>query len=548
MSAEIEFRVSTPAAVPDTATEYMVAMRDGVRLATDVYLSGDGAVAPTVLVRLPYDKDGDYTFMPLIAEYITARGYHMVVQDVRGKFRSEGVGILFMNEVNDGYDTIDWVAGQEWSDGSVVMFGDSYYGFTQWAAAQSGHPALKAISPRVTGTGVGHRPVTTESGPQEVEAGLTLEYIVTVFLDQNMYEWAPNWTSLPLIDQINQFQETVGHRSPSLDLAYPEYKLAGRFNGDPNFSGKPLPTLHTIGWWDNCAPWSWQDQKWITADPEWATHSYLLIESIDHENIQFGNELDGREQTLAEILDMLPRYLDPSLEFYDAVLNGRLNKVPRVRWNLAHTDGHRTSEAWPPPAAQPVALSLTAAGTLDAEAGPTAKITWVHNPDDLIPSSTPNSFAYLQYSPDDRALADRDDVLAFTASAVDTDLILAGPVQLDARVEADNDDFHVFARLYDRSPDGRLTRIAWGQTRMRGASGPVQVCVDLLHVGYLLQAGHALELHVQSSDYPDLLFSTGTDKDPWQEAHPRPIRHAIAVGHPDTVLTVHTLDDPGPAI
>ena len=80
--------------------------------------------------------------------YVTDRGYVLVVQDVRGKFRSEGETMPFMHEVDDGYDTLEWIVAQPWSDGVVGMWGDSYYGYTQWAAVASGHPALQAPSSR----------------------------------------------------------------------------------------------------------------------------------------------------------------------------------------------------------------------------------------------------------------------------------------------------------------------------------------------------------------------------------------------------------------
>ena len=74
---------------------------------------------------------------------------------MRGKFRSEGDAVLWVHEVDDGYDTIEWITTQRWSNGRVAMWGDSYYGFTQWAAVASQHPALAAISPRLTGTQLG---------------------------------------------------------------------------------------------------------------------------------------------------------------------------------------------------------------------------------------------------------------------------------------------------------------------------------------------------------------------------------------------------------
>ena len=136
-----------PAPLDARAEQAMVPMRDGMRLATDVYLPPRPAGLPAVLVRLPYDKCARYTFMPQIAPFVTDRGYAFVVQDVRGKFRSEGETLPFVHEVEDGYDTLEWIAAQPWSDGAVGMWGDSYYGYTQWAAVASGHPALRPSSP-----------------------------------------------------------------------------------------------------------------------------------------------------------------------------------------------------------------------------------------------------------------------------------------------------------------------------------------------------------------------------------------------------------------
>jgi hypothetical protein len=143
-----------PAPLDPHAEQTMVPMSDHVRLATDVYLPNRPGRLPAILVRLPYDKCGRYTFMPQLAPCFTERGYTFVVQDVRGKFRSEGETMPFVREIGDGYDTLEWIVRQPWSDGMVGMYGDSYYGFTQWAAVASGHPSLKAIVPRVTGTEV----------------------------------------------------------------------------------------------------------------------------------------------------------------------------------------------------------------------------------------------------------------------------------------------------------------------------------------------------------------------------------------------------------
>ena len=130
-----------------------VPMRDGVTLATDVYLPAgeDGRPAaeafPAVLIRMPYGIRESYAYMPAVGRYWARRGYACVVQDVRGKFGSEGEWDPFVHEVDDGYDAVDWVARQPWCDGRVGMTGESYFAFTQWAAAASRHPALRCISP-----------------------------------------------------------------------------------------------------------------------------------------------------------------------------------------------------------------------------------------------------------------------------------------------------------------------------------------------------------------------------------------------------------------
>ena len=128
-------------------------MRDGVTLASDVYLPADEdgrplpEAVPAVLVRMPYGIREPYAYMPAVARFWARRGYACVVQDVRGKFDSEGDWDPFVHEIEDGYDAVEWVSRRPWCDGRVGMTGESYYGYTQWAAAASGHPALTCISP-----------------------------------------------------------------------------------------------------------------------------------------------------------------------------------------------------------------------------------------------------------------------------------------------------------------------------------------------------------------------------------------------------------------
>jgi predicted acyl esterase len=121
-------------------------MRDGVRLYADVYLPNTPGPFPVILTRMPYDKQSDYGLMPALGRFWAQHRYAYVAQDVRGRYTSEGT-FGRVDEVSDGYDTIDWVAKQAWCNGNIGVTGESYYGYTTWAAAVSQHPNLKSIAP-----------------------------------------------------------------------------------------------------------------------------------------------------------------------------------------------------------------------------------------------------------------------------------------------------------------------------------------------------------------------------------------------------------------
>ena len=126
-----------------------VPMRDGIELATDVYRPDDGGRHPVLLQRSPYDRG----YIPIGGiDWIALgeAGYVVVSQDTRGRFGSAGRFMPFLDDANDGVDTIAWCAAQPWSNGLVGMIGGSYVGATQWLPAGFAPPALKAIAPNVT--------------------------------------------------------------------------------------------------------------------------------------------------------------------------------------------------------------------------------------------------------------------------------------------------------------------------------------------------------------------------------------------------------------
>ena len=150
-----------------------IKMRDGVTLYSDLFIPEGTGKYPVLLQRTPYNRTSPFA-RSLSLDSIAAglSGYAVMVQDCRGRFESEGEFHPFVNEINDGYDTIEWIADQDWCDGNVGMYGGSYVGATQWLAAMSQPPALKAITPGITASNY-HEGWTYQGGAFELDFNLS---------------------------------------------------------------------------------------------------------------------------------------------------------------------------------------------------------------------------------------------------------------------------------------------------------------------------------------------------------------------------------------
>jgi putative CocE/NonD family hydrolase len=549
-----------PAPHPNGAEEVLVRMRDGVRLATDVYLPDDTTPGPAVLVRLPYDKCGRYTFMPQAAPYFTSRGYAFVVQDVRGKFRSGGETMPGVHEVADGYDTLDWVASQPWCDGSVGMFGDSYYGATQWAAVASGHPALRAIVPRMTSVNLA-QPDGAERGG-EVASLWGADYLAHYWLDQFIYTYEVDWARRPLAEVFDDAFAVIGTRCAAFDamLRASADSHAARPSGrwQHPFDVLRVPVLQSVGWFDSIAPGQMRDYRTLAARPATAGLQFLIADSTDHENYHLSDvpitpetDHDGDDAALQRLL---PRYLGPGLDFFDRTLrdHGKLADLPRVRWHLGHDDWH-DAPSWPPPGSRELHLYLTGTrATADAEGGAlagrpdsaSAPVRWTHDPDNLVPSTVFMSTERLREFADEQAVQSRPDVLTFTAEARDRPLDLAGPVRVRAHVGTTGPSMQLHAKLTDVASDGSARMLLSGETYLDNPDPAQAAEIDLGHVGYRLEPGHRLRVHLASSDYPHGIWHPGTSENPWQAVRGVRNEQTLVTGGPaPSHLSITVLGD-----
>lgn len=523
------------------AVEHDVRTRDGAVLATDVYLppgAGTHDRFPAILVRTPYDKSSRYTAISAEATYFTGRGYAYVAQDVRGKFHSTGATEPYLHDVADGYDTAEWIVGRPWSDGTIGVVGASYYGFTAWAAVASGHPAIRAAVPQVTGIDMGDRHVASR-WRQDVPALAATNDLLQIWTDRRGYLADIDWSSRAPAEVIDEWRRGVGESSGATALLE-RSRDQGWFNpyGDrhPHHT-TGIPILHWQNWYDpGLAPEGLRDWRHFRTLPGSRDLHYLRAGSADHSGFLLADV--GAGDAANPYLDdaALARKISSDCaemaEFFDEHVRGiaPTHPRPRARRHVGH-EGWRESEEYPPPNT-PYALHLTADGRLAADAqGRADSLTWVHDPDAPVPSATEMEGLWylLAAYPDERERSRRPDVLTFSGETLDDDVVFAGQPVLEAQVTIDSESAHVFATLQDVEPDGTTRPISWGRLVLRSMTGS-GIRLQLDDNAYRLRAGHRLQLQLHASDYPYYVVHPGTDENPWFRTRTRRVALTLGVG------------------
>lgn len=377
----------------------------------------------------------------------------------------------------------------------------------------SGHPALRAIVPRMTSADLCNIRIGTrwDTGITPLYAA---EYFAHHWVGNDDYDFAPDWSVRPLANVFDEPFGQIGQRSVGFDAMVRQTPTFTPFPYGHPFDGVEVPTLHSVGWFDNIGPDSMRD--FMTLRARGRSLQYLVAASTDHENYALADapiqSVDDHDTGDDALQRLLPRYLGPALDFFDAFL-GTTDRpaLSPVRWHLGH-GGWRSDDNWPPVASHPRDLYLdnAARSTVDADGGVLTDLLprsvgharWSHDPADLVPSTVQNPFALLYEHPDERDVQGRDDVATFTTAPVSTPLDLAGPVELRLALTCTDASTHVYAKLCDVAPDGRTHMLTRGQTFVPHADRENLVSVYLGHTGYRLRQGHCLRLHLASSDFP----------------------------------------------
>ena len=404
-------------------------MRDGTRLATDVYLPRRHGRVPAVLARTPYGKRGNSVWFGAIGQLFADRGMAFVAQDTRGQHHSEGSAEPFTPEASDGYDTCEWIVRQSWSDGTLAVFGESYAGYAALATASSGHPSIRAAALRnttsdIAGDWLRHQGV------------LRLEFLTLwAFVAWCGYDSiAPDfdWTIRPLSAHLPSIAE--GRVSPALDRWARGVDPLGTRNkskGRSLISKLSVPAHFTAGWWDLFTRGELRDRSRHAA----ARHeSVLRIEPTDHAGRDWSDgptpdplaDFDSLAADIGTVLGSELAFLQRHLLGVDSGRVAGPAPAP-VSWALTNA-GFQDSPSWPPPGVEPRRLYLADAGRahLGPEGGSLAArpdhiplaARWRHDPRSLVPSLEGEAAGGWFHAPDERLTQVRDDVLSFTSDVV----------------------------------------------------------------------------------------------------------------------------------
>jgi putative CocE/NonD family hydrolase len=518
-----EIETTTPDRYTKVRTQknIMVPMRDGVKLATDVYTPDAEGPFPVIVIRVPYGKTDPYIYLPTIGKFWARKGYAMVAQDVRGKWGSEGVFEPFTHEVEDGYDTLDWISRQPWSNGNVGMMGESYYGYTTWAGAVGGHPSLKAVAPSTTSMEI--YPTTFRNGALNFEAMAGWSIAMDHQTWQNALRldmWHLPLSTLAESAGLSSrlYTETLAH--PIRDEQWEVITL------HKNYADVRVPALVFGGWYDNFlfgTITDWKKVRKSSADSAGRHQQWLLIGPWDHEyttdrtgrigRIEIG---DASRHTRWEMLQ----------EFFDYWLNGVDNgfaQRPRVQYFTIGPNEWRTADDWPLPGTRHVDFYFHSNGgaELEDEAGSLSTTPpsseppdrFVYDPSDPVALAHKVDFwsraAYLQ----DRAgLVQRSDVLLYDSVPLDSDTELTGPITVTLFASSSAPDTDFTATLVDLHPDGYAHLVQEGIVRAsyrESDTSPTPIepgriyeyKIDLWATSYVVKKGHRIRVEISSSNF-----------------------------------------------
>lgn len=502
-----------------TVHKVRVPMRDGVELRADHFAPKTPNPTGTVLVRCPYGRD--LPFAALYGRAYAARGYHVVLQSVRGTYGSGGEFDPMVNEVADGADTVEWLRNQEWFTGSFATIGLSYLGFTQWALLTDPPPEMKAAVITV--------------GPHDVSGP----------------RWGPG--SFALSDflgwsHLMAYQEDRNRARALVRQLRSRRRLARAMNRLP--AGEAGRTLLGKGapWWE-----AWLDHP-DADDPFWA--SLNLRRALDTTEVPVllisGWQDLFLEQTMTQYRRLHARGVEVGLTVGPWTHTQLLTRAAptaireTLDWLGAHLTGAESKRR------RPVRIFVNGRGWMDLNDWPPAmpEVVRYLQPGgrlgDAVPpeTATPSTFTYNPAKPTptvggrllspeggyrkDSGLAQRADVLSFTGDRLPTDLYVIGAPVLELSHSCDNPYNDLFVRVSEVDAKGRSRNVSDGYVSAAPDSG--QVRIELDPIAHRFPAGSRIRVLVAGGSHPRFARNLGTGEPLGTGSRLKSATHTVHLG------------------
>ena len=538
------------------------AARDGTILRADVYRPGEPGNYPVLLMRTPYGKthaqaNSGYAH----PSWYASHGYIVVVQDCRGRWASDGEFVPYLNEAEDGYDTIEWAARLPEAVGKVGMYGYSYPGLVQLLAATQAPPSLVAIAPGFT-TGQAYEGWTYRQG------ALCLAWVVSwaLFLACDTARREQDDEKLRLLqDELGRLQSAywtlpLTALAPLCEDGYPSYFFDwldhpsyddywSRWSVDKDYSRLAIPALHFTGWYDaflngtvrnylgmsvatdqeqELVIWPWPHEPW---EPVWG-----------------GGEDEGFRGAD-----------DVHLRWYDRMLKGVGERPAAPARVFVLHDRWRDFPSWPPPGTRSVDYFLRSGGRANSAAGDGSLTqeapagepcdTFTYDPDLPIVSAGGHACCEAGTSPVGPecqcGVEATKGVLVYTSPVLEDDLWLLGEATatIHAATNAKDTDFAVRVCVVDQ--DGCSRNLQEGIVRAlyrRSTAEPTEVepgyvyeyVIELGQLGIRIPAGYRLRVDVTSSDFPQWNRNLNSGENPGLEGGSKSVVATQTVHHDST--------------
>ena len=549
-------------------TNVPVEMRDGVRLFADVYRPEGTGKYPVLLQRVPYNKSMPaYRTVALDSMRAASHGYAVVIQDTRGRYSSEGVFYPFLNEIEDGHDTVEWCASQPWSTGKVGMYGRSYAGATQWLSAMSRPPSLAAIVPGVTASDY-YEGWTHQGGA--LELGFNMSWTMSQLTLANLgnlssHNGVPQGTREDLVRAVDGLTESVKYL-PLKDFPHLKGGLAPYFydwmtnSNDGDFWARwriedhhgemEVAALNVGGWHDiflkgTLRNFQGMREKGVT---ESVRRGQKLIVGPWH-HASPGPDTSGETYFGLAASDPAIDLHGIHLRWYDYWLkgidNGIIGEAP-VRIFVMGENRWRDEQEWPLARTRYVeyffhsggrANTLNGDGSLSTEpAGEEPPDVYLYDPRDPVPTKGGALCCYpgiLRPGPyDQREVEVRPDVLVYSTAPLSEDVEVTGPIIVTLYASSSAQDTDFTAKLVDVCPCGCTRALNDGIIRARyrdSFSSPTLIQpgevyeykIDLVATSNVFKKGHRIRVEVSSSNFPRFDRNPNTGREPWEETELR---------------------------